>query len=250
MKKKIFAFVGSRSIKKITYSFVKEILKEINNIEPIEYEINTLEDFDIRPCCGCETCFIKGSCIQQDDLGKLKRKILEADTLVFAAPVYMQGLPGEMKNIIDRLATWAHTFRLAPKNVILVSTCSSNGHRTVINELHLKLLYMGARIVDKYVGANVFPENLNVDANLVLLQNKNEQIPNMVKNTIFKWNVAIETNRFWETLFQNYHKIQETSLQSDYITGETKYWIDSGLFDCNTYKEYLELLTERGNYRD
>ena len=162
----------------------------------------------------------------------------------------MQGLPGEMKNIIDRLATWAHTFRLAPKNVILVSTCSSNGHMTVINELHLKLLYMGARIVDKYVGANVFPENLNVDANLVLLQNKNEQIPNMVKNTIFKWNVAIETNRFWETLFQNYHKIQETSLQSDYITGETKYWIDSGLFDCNTYKEYLELLTERGNYRD
>lgn len=59
---------------KITYSFVKEILKEINNIEPIEYEINTLEDFDIRPCCGCETCFIKEAAYNKMILENLKEK--------------------------------------------------------------------------------------------------------------------------------------------------------------------------------
>lgn len=243
MKKKLFAFIGSRSPKKITYSFVKKILKEIEHVEPIQYEIMTLEDFNIHSCLGCENCFTKGHCIQHDDLHKLEQKILQADILLFAAPVYMQGLPGEMKNIIDRLATWAHTFRLSAKNVILASTCNSNGHLTVINELHIKLLYMGARIVDKYVGSNIIPDNLNTDANLVLLDRQDEQLPNMVKKTVAKWNTPIESNKFLETLFQNYHNIYTNAIQQNYINGEAQYWQDSGLIDCHSYQEYLNIIS-------
>lgn len=250
MKKKVFAFVGSRSNKKITYSFVRKILEEMDHIESIQYEIMTLTDFDIHPCLGCETCFLQGGCIQKDDLQKLEKKILQADVFILAAPVYMHGMPGEMKNIIDRIATWAHTFRLAGKNVILVSTCNTNGHMTVINEFHLKLLYMGARIIDKYVGANIIPENLNVDANLILLENIDKQIPDMVKKTVLKWNTPIETNRFLESLFQNYHKIHSELSQNDYISGETQYWIESGLLKCQSYKEYLESLSERNDCND
>lgn len=246
MKKKVFAFVGSRSSKKITYSFVKKILEEMDHIESIEYEILTLADFDIHPCLGCENCFLLGDCVQKDDLQKLLNKILHADLFVLSAPVYMHGMPGEMKNIIDRIATWSHTFRLAGKNVILISTCNSNGHMSVINEFHLKLLYMGAQIVDRYVGTNVIPKDLNVDANLILLDNIDDKlVSEMVRKTVVKCNKPVETNRFLESLFQYYYNIHSELLRNDHVKGETQYWIDSGLLNCKSYKDYLELLLER-----
>lgn len=248
MGKKIFAFIGSRSSKKKTYSFVEEILMQLNYVEEIEYQIMTLNDFDIKPCIGCESCFAEGKCIQQDGLMFLEEKILHSDIFIFAAPVYMQGMPGEVKNIIDRLATWAHTFRLAGKNVILVSTCDTNGHTSVVDDLHLKLLYMGARIVDKYVGANVIPEDLEIDTKLVLLKNIEKQLPELVKETVQKCNERIETNRFQESLFERYHGIFSSSKDGDYITGETRYWIESGLLDCQSYEEYLRSIESKGTY--
>ncbi|WP_027296045.1 MULTISPECIES: flavodoxin family protein [Robinsoniella] len=242
MEKKVFVFVGSRSSKKKTYLFAEKILCEINRVEKIQYEFMTLNDFKIHPCMGCENCFTSGKCVQKDDLEILKEKMLSADVIVFAAPVYMQGMPGEVKNIIDRLATWAHTFRLAGKNVILVSTCDTNGHTSVVDDLHLKLLYMGARIVDKYIGANFLPDGLGSNANFLLLSDMEMQLPHMVESTINKWNKRFETNRFHESLFARYRELQKALIDSKAITGETEYWLESGMLECENYEEYLNSL--------
>ncbi len=246
MKKKIFAFIGSRASKKKTYSFVEKIMNEISHLENIQYEMMTLNDLHINPCMGCEGCFTKGACIQKDELVILEEKILQADLFIFAAPVYMHGMPGEVKNIIDRLATWAHTFRLAGKDIILVSTCDTNGHTSVVDDLHMKLLYMGARIIDKYVGTNLIPEGLKTDTNLVLLEEAEDKLPKLVKNSVEKWNSKVESNRFNESLFQRYYQLHSHLCSVGTITGETKYWKESGLLDCKSYQEYINLVLSKG----
>lgn len=59
----------------------------------------------IRPCLGCFACWTKtpGQCSQKDDVGELLDKILQADLLVFATPVYVDNVTGIMKNFMDRL---------------------------------------------------------------------------------------------------------------------------------------------------
>lgn len=245
MGKKVFAFVGSRSSKKTTYKFVKNILSEINKINKIDCKILTMNDLNIKPCIGCLSCFKVGHCIQDDDLSLLKEKILAADLFIISAPVYMHGMPGEMKNIIDRLATWAHTFKLAGKNILIVSTCDTNGHTTVVNDLHLKILYMGGRVIGKYVGTNLIPDGLETDSEIILLKNIEKVIPSLAIKIVKKWNSKIVANTFNESLFDIYRKKQIFLLDTKQSTGETEYWIKSGMIKCENFQSYINIVLKR-----
>jgi multimeric flavodoxin WrbA len=58
----------------------------------------------IKPCSGEFHCWFKtpGRCVYDDDMAMLLPKIGAADILVFSAPLYADGMPGPMKNLIDR----------------------------------------------------------------------------------------------------------------------------------------------------
>jgi len=58
----------------------------------------------INPCQGEFNCWVKtpGRCFQNDDMQMLDPKMREADILVFATPVYCDGITGPLKNLMDR----------------------------------------------------------------------------------------------------------------------------------------------------
>lgn len=63
-----------------------------------------LADEEINYCTGCNSCISgKGSCVQQDDMSSIHEKILAADVLVLASPVYFRSFNGQMKTFIDRV---------------------------------------------------------------------------------------------------------------------------------------------------
>ncbi len=64
-----------------------------------------LHKLKIRPCLGCFHCWIKtpGVCVQKDDQAVLLEKCSEADVLVLATPVYVDGMTGQTKVFLDRL---------------------------------------------------------------------------------------------------------------------------------------------------
>ena len=70
-----------------------------------EVELFYTSKLNIKPCTGEFNCWIKtpGECYQNDDMQMLYPKILEADIMVFATPVYVDGVNGPMKNLIDRM---------------------------------------------------------------------------------------------------------------------------------------------------
>lgn len=63
---------------------------------------------DIRPCSACYYCRTHhGECIHKDDMARLLQKIINADVLVLASPVYFYSIDAQLKAVIDRtVARW------------------------------------------------------------------------------------------------------------------------------------------------
>ncbi len=65
-------------------------------------------DKKIAPCLGCYHCASHGGeCVHNDDMKELMQKIIEADVLVLASPVYFYSICAQLKAVIDRtVARW------------------------------------------------------------------------------------------------------------------------------------------------
>ena len=61
---------------------------------------------DIHPCTGCIHCGYEGPCVQKDDVEGIREKILEADMLVFATPLYYYGMSAQLKTVVDRFCAY------------------------------------------------------------------------------------------------------------------------------------------------
>jgi multimeric flavodoxin WrbA len=68
----------------------------------VEVEKVVLVDAHVNPCRGCNACEKTGQCIQQDGMIPLYERILEADCVVLAAPIYCMGIAAQAKALIDR----------------------------------------------------------------------------------------------------------------------------------------------------
>jgi multimeric flavodoxin WrbA len=68
-----------------------------------------LYDYNIKECMGCvsdDQRICRFPCIiRDDDFNKLGEKILESDGLIFISPIYWYGVPGRLKNLIDRMTS-------------------------------------------------------------------------------------------------------------------------------------------------
>lgn len=70
-----------------------------------EVELLYIRKLNIQPCTGEYHCWIThpGTCYQDDDMNRLYPKIRAADVLVFATPLYVDGMTGSMKTLVDRM---------------------------------------------------------------------------------------------------------------------------------------------------
>ena len=68
-----------------------------------EVEVISLAGKDIRFCKGCLACQTTGRCVIRDDADVIvQEKMLHADVLVFATPIYYYEMSGQMKTLLDR----------------------------------------------------------------------------------------------------------------------------------------------------
>lgn len=61
-----------------------------------------LRDKKINYCTGCSACGETGSCVQNDDMAEILEKMVAADVIVMATPVYFYTMAAQMKTLIDR----------------------------------------------------------------------------------------------------------------------------------------------------
>lgn len=61
-----------------------------------------LADLNISPCRECHGCDLTGQCIIQDDMLNVFPKLLEADILILASPIFFYGITAWAKALVDR----------------------------------------------------------------------------------------------------------------------------------------------------
>ena len=70
-----------------------------------------LKDLAYTPCRGCNACHKDGECIVKDEALPLFDRILMADCIAVASPIYSMGITAELKGLIDRAQyIWARKF--------------------------------------------------------------------------------------------------------------------------------------------
>jgi multimeric flavodoxin WrbA len=72
-----------------------------------EVEKVLVSKLKISPCLEIYACRKDGNCAIEDDMQLLYKKLLEADHIIFASPIFFYGITSQAKAIIDRCqALW------------------------------------------------------------------------------------------------------------------------------------------------
>ena len=104
----ILTFSGSPRRNGNSSALLHEFIRGANdagaNIEQI-----IAQDVNLKYCTGCLKCNLLKQCaIRNDDWQGLSQKILNADVLVFATPVYFHHVTAPLKKILDRFRSFMH----------------------------------------------------------------------------------------------------------------------------------------------
>ncbi|MCF0193783.1 MAG: flavodoxin family protein [Bacteroidaceae bacterium] len=93
-------------------------------------EIVNLAGKKIEFCRGCLSCVKTQKCIIDDDATEIRNKMLNADVIVWATPIYYYCISGQMKTMIDRgnpLYTSDYKFR----DIYLLAAAAEDDDYTV-----------------------------------------------------------------------------------------------------------------------
>ena len=78
----------------------------------------------VAGCLGCNACYRNdGVCVQKDDMAEIREKMLEADVIVLASPIYFYSMTAQLKAVIDR--TYAFFSQLAGKTFYFIISCAA-----------------------------------------------------------------------------------------------------------------------------
>jgi NAD(P)H-dependent FMN reductase len=112
----VLAFNGSPRRNGNTSLLLAELVRGVRDAGGKAQEV-TAQDLDLKYCTGCLRCnMIKRCALSGDDWKMLNEKILEADALVFASPVYFHHLTAPLKKIIDRFRSYINV-QITPESI-------------------------------------------------------------------------------------------------------------------------------------
>ena len=105
---------------------------------------------DVHPCIGCVRCGYEGPCVQKDDVEEIRRKLLDADMVVFATPLYYYGMTAQLKTVIDRFCAYNSSLNSRHlKSALLTVAWNADDWTFEALETHYKTLVRYINFEDK-----------------------------------------------------------------------------------------------------
>jgi multimeric flavodoxin WrbA len=149
-----------------------------------EIEFVRLLDLDLKHCTGCLACVMslmtgKGSkCALKDDFDWLLDKMLDADGIMFASPVFVKGAPGIFQAIRDRFGP-----RLDRGTNIISTEIAEKSNGKIPDPRILKdkvVSYIG-------IGGSEWTSRIQCDHSLLALS----PMWKIIDNDVFSWSKGI-----------------------------------------------------------
>ncbi|MGA2191954.1 MAG: flavodoxin family protein [Nitrospirota bacterium] len=133
---KVLGFSGSPRVNGNTELLLKELLRGASDAGA-DTEMVQVRKVRFDPCISCNRCFATGRCEVEDEFQPIYDKIIEADHIVLASPIYFMGLTAWAKALVDRCQCfWAKKYVLKEpvpnykgnleRRGIFISTAGSN----------------------------------------------------------------------------------------------------------------------------
>lgn len=122
MRKKVLILSGSPrkggNSDALCDQFLRGALEAGHKVEKIR-----VAEKKIGYCTACYYCQQSGGvCAKKDDMAELLQKIIDADVLVLASPVYFYSIDAQLKTVIDRtVARWTE---VRDKEFYYIVTCA------------------------------------------------------------------------------------------------------------------------------
>ncbi len=131
-----------------------------------EHEVDRIDlaDFEVKGCRGCDACkkvFDEPGCVQKDDAVALFERMIQADGIIYASPLYCWSFPGPLKAFLDRhyclvtgYGTPDYRSLIEEKRTALLVTCAGSveNNADLIQEIFSRCGdYLRCEVVGKYI---------------------------------------------------------------------------------------------------
>ena len=127
-------------------------------------ELLRLRDLNIAPCVECNSCRTTGRCGVEDDYQMVLAKMLDADRLIFATPIFFMTVCAQAKVLIDRCqCLWARKYVLKKpltttsgrdRRAMVVAVGGSKS-KEMFDSIRLTMKYY-LDVLDMHYAANLF----------------------------------------------------------------------------------------------
>lgn len=98
----VLAFAASPRRHGNSETLLDWVLEAMAREEGVAVEKIVVPEVDIRPCRGCNACETLNRCVQRDYMDYVHDRIIAADCIILASPIYCMGLAAQAKALVDR----------------------------------------------------------------------------------------------------------------------------------------------------
>ena len=142
---KVLGIMGSPRINSNTDLLLEEALKGAQS-QQAEVEKIAVDKMRISPCREYYGCLKDGNCVIRDDMDIIYPKLLEADGIIVASPIFFYGVTAQLKALIDRCqALWARRYVLKT-----IPESGKKGAFIAVGATKGKQLFEGSILTIKY----------------------------------------------------------------------------------------------------
>ncbi len=222
---KVVAINGSPHAGGGNTSIMTQMMAPVLAAEGIDLEEVFLAEKHIEYCVGCGVCMEKGRCWRQDDHAEIMRRVLDADGVILASPVYFKHVTGQMKVFLDRSLAYGHKPRTSWKPGLAISVSAGMAETTTAGYLAGLLRVYGAFPVATFTAIGVSPGGFLgkelVEARAV---DMGKDLARAIKQK--RQYPATENDLFFYLFMGDLVRREKDFMRDDY-----KHWQDSNLYD-------------------
>ena len=239
-KRNVVAVNGSPHAGIGNTSMMIEMLRDPLSKEGLDLEVINLAEQKIDYCVGCALCLEKGKCWRQDDHAQIARRVLDAEAVILASPVYFMHVTAQMKAFFDRSVGLAHKPRPTWKPGLAISVSAGMGESSMADYLAGVLSVFGAFSVGTLTAIAAWPgEFLGKEAVVARAEDLARDLARAIKEK--RRYPATDRDLLFYQFMGDFVQKHKNFMKADY-----KHWQELGLFDG--FESYIQQSFTRSPY--
>ena len=209
-----------------TYQLAQTAIQELSQGDDV-YEFSLLTEMK-HFCSGCFSCFngYPEKCKNYPYLIPIKQAMKASDLIVFACPVYVYHVPGQVKTFLDHCAYEWMMHRPDPvmfhKQALIISTAAGGGTDSTVKDITDSLTFWGVSHIYSYQ-KSVYRENwTDIESSLQEKYRSDVQkVCQRIQKESTHLNVSLKVKQYFY-LFRALHQ------KGRFLKADNAYWKASG----------------------